>query len=392
MDDQHIENETASDEVEVESKHEEEPMSIGEEGHADENPNEDKNMEGDIVEEDEARSDDDVPNSKEERGDDEEDEGNKEKEEKEEEEEEEEEANIEVAEEADALPAKRARKSTEVLTVDTFDESKKPVDFDVPKGSGTTFQDLECIQDSVSSKNTKDHQVIVDAFHKFLYSGQPLKLRGQKKVPIKTAQMHILQFSGFEGLVGVDHTPEEIKEKYEEKCNSATIPLLKAFCDLLCLDRSGCTTKIALTNRLLGFLESPEESKIKQSYINALKKKRKAMEKSSKEDKKQKNKKVKKEKNMEEESDGESEDDASNNGEADIEEIDGVSFPTEKWVRKWVRAYLSCFNTDNVTTKHAIATASNKFGVDFNVTEKKNQLKEIIAEEIDNVVNWKSNP
>jgi hypothetical protein len=67
-------------------------------------------------------------------------------------------------------------------------------------------------------------------------------------------------------------------------------------------------------------------------------------------------------------------------------------FPTEKWVRKWVRAYLSCFNTDNVTTKHAIVTASDKFGVDFNVKEKKNQLKEIISEEIDNVVNWKSIP
>lgn len=286
------------------------------------------------------------------------------------------------------LPLKRERKSTSVLTVDTFDESKKPIDFDVPKGTGTALQDLDCVNDSITSKNTKDHQIILDAFHKFLFSGQPLKLRGQKKVPPKTAQTQILQYSGFRGLEGFDQDTDEIKDRYEDKCNSATIPLLKTFCDLLCLDRSGCTTKVALTERLLEFLESPSESKIKQSYVNALKKKRKSSDSVAKTEPKS-NKKKKKEENADDSEDEMASNNERDADEEDVEEIEGISFPTEKWIRKWVRAYLTCFNTDNVTTKHAIATASEKFGVDFNVKEKKKQLKEMISEEIEKVVNWK---
>eukprot|EP00568_Trieres_chinensis_P005106 CAMPEP_0183298668 /NCGR_PEP_ID=MMETSP0160_2-20130417/5629_1 /TAXON_ID=2839 ORGANISM="Odontella Sinensis, Strain Grunow 1884" /NCGR_SAMPLE_ID=MMETSP0160_2 /ASSEMBLY_ACC=CAM_ASM_000250 /LENGTH=56 /DNA_ID=CAMNT_0025460765 /DNA_START=32 /DNA_END=202 /DNA_ORIENTATION=- len=54
--------------------------------------------------------------------------------------------------------------------------------------------------------------------------------------------------------------------------------------------------------------------------------------------------------------------------------------PSDKALRKWVRAYVRCFNLDKATTKHAIETASDKFGVDL--TEKKTRIKELLTEEM----------
>ena len=55
--------------------------------------------------------------------------------------------------------------------------------------------------------------------------------------------------------------------------------------------------------------------------------------------------------------------------------------PSNKALRKWVKAYLVCFNTDNVNVSHAFETASSKFGVDIK-GETKATLKKMIIEEM----------
>lgn len=54
--------------------------------------------------------------------------------------------------------------------------------------------------------------------------------------------------------------------------------------------------------------------------------------------------------------------------------------PSDDALRQWVRAYIVCFDMDSATTKHAIKTASDKFGVDL--TKTKDRIKELLAEEM----------
>lgn len=54
--------------------------------------------------------------------------------------------------------------------------------------------------------------------------------------------------------------------------------------------------------------------------------------------------------------------------------------PSDDVLRQWVRAYIVCFDMDSATTKHAIRTASDKFGVDL--AGSKDRIKELLAEEM----------
>ena len=56
------------------------------------------------------------------------------------------------------------------------------------------------------------------------------------------------------------------------------------------------------------------------------------------------------------------------------------NMPTDDVLRAWVRSYLACFNLDKATTKHAIMTCSEKFGVDM--TRRKTDLKILLADEM----------
>jgi hypothetical protein len=52
--------------------------------------------------------------------------------------------------------------------------------------------------------------------------------------------------------------------------------------------------------------------------------------------------------------------------------------PSDKALRQWAKAYVVCFDLDKATTKHAILTASEKFGVDL--APRKAKIKEMLAE------------
>ena len=53
---------------------------------------------------------------------------------------------------------------------------------------------------------------------------------------------------------------------------------------------------------------------------------------------------------------------------------------SDKALRNWVKAYISCFNMDKATIKHAIETASDKFGVDLK--DKILKIKQLLTEEM----------
>lgn len=54
--------------------------------------------------------------------------------------------------------------------------------------------------------------------------------------------------------------------------------------------------------------------------------------------------------------------------------------PSDDALRQWVKAYVVCFDMDSATTKHAIKTASDKFGVEL--AHNKGRIKELLAEEM----------
>jgi hypothetical protein len=54
--------------------------------------------------------------------------------------------------------------------------------------------------------------------------------------------------------------------------------------------------------------------------------------------------------------------------------------PSDEALRQWAKAYVVCFDMDKATTKHAILTASDKFGVDL--APRKAKIKEMLAEEM----------
>ena len=55
--------------------------------------------------------------------------------------------------------------------------------------------------------------------------------------------------------------------------------------------------------------------------------------------------------------------------------------PTDATLRNWVQAYIVCFDMDLATSKHAIQTASDKFGYDL--SKKKDKMKQMLAEEME---------
>ena len=62
------------------------------------------------------------------------------------------------------------------------------------------------------------------------------------------------------------------------------------------------------------------------------------------------------------------------------EVVDGKTIPSAKKLRKWVLAYVTVFNLDTCTAKHAIATASEKFGVDMEF--KKDVIIQMLKEAV----------
>ena len=159
------------------------------------------------------------------------------------------------------------------------------------------------------------------------------------------------------------------KRKYGEKARKISNPGLKNLCDFFDIDRSASdgekVDKDFLVDRLLDFLADPSEE-LTKTWIKENKKKAAAKKKKAAKAEAGKKKAAK-----EESSDEEDEEDM-------FEEVDGQKLPTDKALKRWVKAYVRCFNLDKATIKHAMETASDKFGVDLK--PKKQRMKELLTE------------
>eukprot|EP00542_Grammatophora_oceanica_P021267 CAMPEP_0194037560 /NCGR_PEP_ID=MMETSP0009_2-20130614/9898_1 /TAXON_ID=210454 /ORGANISM="Grammatophora oceanica, Strain CCMP 410" /LENGTH=377 /DNA_ID=CAMNT_0038679771 /DNA_START=59 /DNA_END=1192 /DNA_ORIENTATION=+ len=191
-----------------------------------------------------------------------------------------------------------------------------------------------------------------------------------------------------------DKLDEDAEAKMSKKAYKMKIAELKKLCDFFQVDRSAkdgeSVTKDVLVDRLLDFLGEPDEShciKPKGSSSKTSSKKAAASKKSKAKSKKSsssgKGKKNSKKEEEEEEDEEEEEEEAvaaSGDEEDDGDDNDGKKLPSDKALRKWVKAYVACFNLDKATTKHAMETASDKFGV--NLSEKKRVIKKMLTEEM----------
>ena len=139
--------------------------------------------------------------------------------------------------------------------------------------------------------------------------------------------------------------------------------------------------KESLIDSLLDFLGAPDPKRTK-----GFNKKERAKSKSPGPKKRKSNagKKTptgkKKTKKEAEEINDETEEDDSIDNEMDVDEPGSPKMPTDAKLRKWVKAYVGCFNLDKATTKHAIETASDKFGINMN--SKKAKIKMLLADEL----------
>jgi hypothetical protein len=158
------------------------------------------------------------------------------------------------------------------------------------------------------------------------------------------------------------------------KAYKLTIPQIKKICDLFHVDRFKIESKDDLIDALLDFLGSPSEDQLKGARKKAAAKSAASPKSSGSKEKKKKKSAASTERDDVVEDD---DDEESDDGDAPLKE--GGS-PSDEALRKWVRAYVRCFNLQKATVKHAIATASDKFGVD--VSKKKALLKELLTSEM----------
>lgn len=142
-----------------------------------------------------------------------------------------------------------------------------------------------------------------------------------------------------------------------------TLPDIKFLIEFFRIDKKGANDKDKLVERLLSFLGAPDAT---MTLTDAPVTKKKPGRKKAKKEEDDEDDKSDLEDEVEEE-----------------EEADGEKKkepPSDEKLRKWVRAYVRCFNLKKATTKHAVETASDKFGMDL--VEKKDRIKELIAEEM----------
>jgi len=143
----------------------------------------------------------------------------------------------------------------------------------------------------------------------------------------------------------------------QTKAENLSLPLIKTFCDVLSINRGPEKGKVAtkgvLIDRLLDFLADPSADAVTEKSPAAAAaptaytgKKRGPKPKKGKKD---------------EEEDEEMEDEVEE-AEEEEEGSDGLS---EKALKKFVNAYLICFNSDKASEEHALQIAAEKFGKDL---------------------------
>jgi len=151
-------------------------------------------------------------------------------------------------------------------------------------------------------------------------------------------------------------------------------------CDLFDIDRTPppkgkvVLDKDSIINRLLTFLAAPDIKHTTAGKRTTKKRVRTSMTKSPKAKKAKKGEEVEVEVETDDEMEEEEEEQEVEKG------VKGNKMPNKNQLRKFVRAYVTCFSMEKTTTKHLIQTASDKF--DVNLASKKKDILELLTAEM----------
>lgn len=218
------------------------------------------------------------------------------------------------------------------------------------------------------------------ASHKFVYGGRGI-------VAKKLIKKQLFEFSGFlpadaDGQEKVEDD-NAILEKMKVRAQKMTVPLLKTICDIFDVDRQpeagrAVLDKEGIIDKLLTFLASPDVKLTNRGKPKTKKRGRPSISKSPK-PKKSKKSEVAEEVDVDDE-EMEEEVNYENDEEEDADGTPGKKMPSKKELRKFVKAYVTCFSMEKTTTKHLIQTASDKFDVD--VASKKKDILELLTHEM----------
>merc|ERR1712060_476997 len=276
---------------------------------------------------------------------------------------------VSPGESSNITKGKRTRRTVErhdpSLYARSTPEKSSPLFMD---GRGTKLNDIESVQNSIQSRNDQ----LLRTAYKFLFTA-----RGkQVKLSLNQIKQSLLNYSGYLAKDATEKADLTVETKYSVRAHKLTTKNLKDLCDLFYIDRSvqdGVPVgKDELVERLLNFLSAPDEKLVKKKKILKRKKNK---------DSPGKKKRRKVEVNTElEDTDGDEsmEDNDMNVADAPKNETTNGEEPTDDELRKWVEAYITCFNLDKATTTHAVQTASDKFG--FDLKHKKSLIKNLLAE------------
>jgi len=237
-------------------------------------------------------------------------------------------------------------------------------------GRGTKLNDIESVQNSIQSRSGNDQ--LLRTAYKFLFTA-----RGkQVKLSSNQIKQSLLNYSGYLAKDATEKADLTVETKYSVRAHKLTTKNLKDLCDVFCIDRSiqdGVPVgKDELVERLLNFLSAPDEKLVKEKKILKRKKNKDSPGR-------KKRRKVEVNTKLEDTDGDESmEDDHINVEDAPKNETTNGEEPTDDELRKWVEAYITCFNLDKATTTHAVQTASDKFS--FDLKHKKSLIKNLLAE------------
>ena len=161
-----------------------------------------------------------------------------------------------------------------------------------------------------------------------------------------------------------------LQARYSTKAYKLRVGDVKRLCDLLAVDRNGRNDKTALVNALLDFVAVPG----KEALVQANKRTAGGRKRSSSSPLK---KRPRRDSNEKDETQAAA---ASDSDESAYEEPSKGEMPSDSELRKWVQAFVRCYNMENVSLKVAIEIASDKFGVD--IAPLKETLKILLTEEL----------
>lgn len=281
---------------------------------------------------------------------------------------------------------RRERKSATRLSPELVETPSKK-DFSVKQGRGVALESIENVKAKIKATK-KDDLVLRDA-HSLIFS-----MRGRPKQ--NQIKQRLLQFSGYLPVVKegakpeeTEHDDEETETKMSIKAFKLTVAQLKSLAALFDI-QTEALDKESLVDSLLDFLGAPDAKltrgpgkKGPRGRPKASPKKRKSTngeKKSPAKKKKAAEKKSESEKDAATDETEEEESASDDDNDMDVDKPTDSKMPSDAQLKKWVKAYVGCFNLDKATTKHAIDTASEKFGVDMN--SKKAKIKMLLADEL----------